>query len=291
MLKRINWKAVLYGFLWLISLGGLVTLMGFIEVKKGETECVDVKVIIPEVNSFIERADIDEMLLKNPGSLLGRKLHQIDIHAIENSLKANPYIEEAKVFADMDGVINIKICQREPVLRVLNLTSQDFYIDRKGLKMPVSSNFTAHVLVANGYILEPFGNKVDTLRTSLARDLYKTALFIEGDTLWREQIEQMYVNQSGEIEMVPRVGNHQIVLGNADSLKIKFGNLLAFYKKALPAVGWDAYKTITIKYTNQVVCVKNVIDSTLATPAAKPLQAIKNETLNNIQDTVKTVTR
>lgn len=291
MLKRINWKAVLHGFLWLISLGGLVTLMSFIEVKKSETECVDVKVIIPEVNSFIERADIDEMLLKNPGSLLGRKLHQIDIHAIENSLKANPYIEEAKVFADMDGVINIKIRQREPVLRVLNLTSQDFYIDQKGLKMPVSSNFTAHVLVANGYILEPFGNKVDTLRTSLARDLYKTALFIEGDTLWREQIEQLYVNQSGEIEMVPRVGNHQIVLGNADSLKIKFGNLLAFYKKALPAVGWDAYKTITIKYTNQVVCVKNVIDSTLATPVAKPLQAIKNETLNNIQDTVKTVTR
>lgn len=291
MLKRINWKAVLYGFLWLISLGGLVTLMSFIEIKKSETECVDVKVIIPEVNSFIERADIDEMLLKNPGSLLGRKLHQIDIHAIENSLKANPYIEEAKVFADMDGVINIKIRQREPVLRVLNLTSQDFYIDQKGLKMPVSSNFTAHVLVANGYILEPFGNKVDTLRTSLARDLYKTALFIEGDTLWREQIEQLYVNQSGEIEMVPRVGNHQIVLGNADSLKIKFGNLLAFYKKALPAVGWDAYKTITIKYTNQVVCVKNVIDSTLATPVAKPLQTIKNETLNNIQDTVKTVTR
>ena len=281
----------MYGFLWLISLGGLVTLMSFIEVKKSETECVDVKVIIPEVNSFIERSDIDEMLLKNPGSLLGRKLHQIDIHAIENSLKANPYIEEAKVFADMDGVINIKIRQREPVLRVLNLTSQDFYIDQKGLKMPVSSNFTAHVLVANGYILEPFGNKVDTLRTSLARDLYKTALFIEGDTLWREQIEQLYVNQSGEIEMVPRVGNHQIVLGNADSLKIKFGNLLAFYKKALPAVGWDAYKTITIKYTNQVVCVKNVIDSTLATPVAKPLQAIKNETLNNIQDTVKTVTR
>ena len=281
----------MYGFLWLISLGGLVTLMSFIEIKKSETECVDVKVIIPEVNSFIERSDIDEMLLKNPGSLLGRKLHQIDIHAIENSLKANPYIEEAKVFADMDGVINIKIRQREPVLRVLNLTSQDFYIDQKGLKMPVSSNFTAHVLVANGYILEPFGNKVDTLRTSLARDLYKTALFIEGDTLWREQIEQLYVNQSGEIEMVPRVGNHQIVLGNADSLKIKFGNLLAFYKKALPAVGWDAYKTITIKYTNQVVCVKNVIDSTLATPVAKPLQAIKNETLNNIQDTVKTVTR
>ncbi|MEJ6979822.1 cell division protein FtsQ [Pedobacter sp. P351] len=287
MLKKINWKAVLYGFLWLISLGGLVTLMSFIEIKKSEIKCVNVNVIIPEVNSFIERADIDEMLSKNPGSLLGFSLHKIDIHYIENSLKANPYIEEAKVFADMNGIINIKIRQREPVLRILNLTSQDFYIDEKGLKMPTSSNFTAHVLVANGYILEPFGNRVDTLRTNLARDLYKTALYIEGDTLWREQIEQLYVNQKSEIEMVPRVGNHKIILGNADSLKIKMGNLLAFYKTALPAVGWDTYKTINIKYTNQVVCVKNVIDSTLIVPVTRLLQKINHDALNNIQDTVK----
>ena len=112
---------------------------------------------------------------------------------------------------------------------------------------------------------------------------------MEGDTLWREQIEQLYVNQQNEIEMVPRVGNHKIVLGGADSLETKFMNLLAFYKKAIPAVGWDAYKTINIKYANQVVCVKNIIDSTLITssPKPKPATATITDTLNKIQDTVK----
>ncbi|MBC8052115.1 MAG: cell division protein FtsQ [Sphingobacteriaceae bacterium] len=291
MLKRINWKAILYGFLWLISLGGLVTLMSFIEIKKDEMKCEDIKVIIPEVDSFIHRDDIDEMIQKNSGPLIGRRLHNIDIHEIEEALKANPYIEDAKVFADMNGVLNVKIRQREPVLRVLNFTNQDFYIDKNGLKMPVSANFTAHVLVANGFILEPFGNRVDTLRTELAKDLFKTALFVEGDTLWREQIEQLYVNQQSEIEMVPRVGNHKIILGGADSLQTKFENLLAFYKKAIPAVGWDAYKTINIKYANQVVCVKNVIDSTLVTSIPKPAAKKITDTLNKIQDTVKTVTR
>jgi cell division protein FtsQ len=294
MLKRINWKAIVYGFLWVISLGGLVTLMSFIEIKKDEMKCADVKVIIPEINSFIERADIDEMLLKNSGSLLGRNLHNIDLHGIEKTLKANPYIEDARVYADMHGVINIKIRQREPVLRVLNFTNQDFYIDRKGLKMPVSPNFTAHVLVANGFILEPFANKVDTLKTDMAKGLFKAALYVEDDTLWREQIEQLYVNQQSEIEIVPRVGNHKIVLGNADSLKIKFGNLLAFYKKAMPVVGWDAYKIINIKYTNQVVGVKNVIDSTAIAAKVsvpKPAPATGTDTLNKIQDTVTTLTR
>lgn len=289
MLKRINWKAILYGFLWLVSLGGLVTLMSFIEIKKDELKCEDVRVIIPEVDSFIHRDDIDQMIAKNSGSLIGRRLNDIDIHNIEEALKANPYIEEAKVYADMNGVVNVKIRQREPVLRVLNFTNQDFYVDRNGLKMPVSDNFTAHVLVANGFILEPFANKIDTLRTPLARDLFKTALFIEGDTLWREQIEQLYVNQQSEIEMVPRVGNHKILLGGADLLEAKFLNLLAFYKKAIPVVGWDAYKTINIKYVNQVIGVKNVIDSAEVSP--EPTRTKLTDTLNKIQDTVKTLTR
>ncbi|MBC7915035.1 MAG: cell division protein FtsQ [Pyrinomonadaceae bacterium] len=291
MLKRINWKAILYGFLWLLSLGGLVTLMSFIEIKKSEIKCQDVKIIIPDVESFIGRREIDDIILLTSGTLVGRNLHTIDIHKIEKALKLNPYIEATKVYADMDGTIRIRISQREPVLRVINFTNQDFYIDKHGLKIPVSVNFTPHVLVANGFILEPFANKVDTLRTQLAKDLYKTALFVQGDTLWREQIEQMYVNNQKEIELVPRVGNHKIILGAADSLEVKFSNLLAFYKKAMPTVGWDAYKIINIKYTNQVVCVKNGLDSAALKPISAPAQSLSTDTLKNIKDTVKLSTQ
>jgi cell division protein FtsQ len=52
------------------------------------------------------------------------------------------------------------------------------------------------------------------------------------------------------------------LLGNADSLALKFNNLKVFYKQALPMVGWDAYKTINIKYTNQVIGLKTkLLDS------------------------------
>ena len=147
-------------------------------------------------------------------------------------------------------------------------------------------------MVANGYILEPFANKVDTLKTDLSKSLYKTSLFFVGDTLWREQIEQLFVNDQTEIEMVPRVGDHKIILGNDNDLETKFTNLLAFYKKALPAVGWDAYNTINIKYTNQIVCVKNKIDSTATVKSTpKPSAAISTDTIQKIQDTVKTATR
>ena len=136
-----------------------------------------------------------------------------------------------------------------------------FYIDANGYKIPLSDSYTAKVLVASGFIEEDFNGRVDTLKTKMAKDLYRTALYIKGDTLWDNQIEQLFVDLKGDVEMVPRVGSHKIILGSTDSLQTKFRNLLVFYKKAIPKVGWDTYKTINLKYNNQIVCEKNIIDS------------------------------
>lgn len=265
MLKKINWRAILFGFLWLISLSGLVTLMSFIEVKKSALKCTDVKVFLPGQYNFVERDEVDRILMENGGAMLGKDMNDINIHKLENALKANPFIEFAKVYADMTGVIQVQIRQRQPVLRVVNMANLHFYIDGNGNKIPLSDNYTAKVLVASGLIEEDFSGRVDTLKTKMARDLFRTALYIKSDTLWDNQIEQLFVDLKGDIEMVPRVGGHKIILGSADSLQIKFRNLLVFYKKAIPKVGWDTYKSINLKYANQIVCEKNIIDSTKIT--------------------------
>ncbi|PWS26444.1 cell division protein FtsQ [Pedobacter yonginense] len=254
MLKRVNWNAILTGCAWLISLAGVVVLLSFINVKKQTVKCTDVKILIPGADNFIEREEIDAILRQDQGVLLGRNIEKINIHQIEKKLRSNPYIGFAKVYMDMDGVMHIEVKQRQPILRIMNAGGQDFYIDNDGLKMPISSNFTANVLVATGNITEVFGSRVDTLHTQLARDLYKTALYIKKDTLWDNQIEQIEVNAKNDMVLIPRVGDETIILGNADSLDVKMRNLKVFYHRALPQVIARRYKTINIKYSNQIVC-------------------------------------
>ncbi|WP_231461971.1 cell division protein FtsQ/DivIB [Pedobacter sp. Leaf132] len=272
MFNRTNWSTIFTGFAWLVGLVGVVVLLSFINVKKQTVKCTNVKILIPGADNFIEREEVDQILREDQGVLVGRNLEQINIHQIEKKLQANPYIGFAKVFVDMDGVLNIEIKQRQPVLRILNNSGQDFYIDNDGLKMPISPNFTANVLVATGNIQEVFGTRVDTLRTQMARDLYKTAQYMKRDTLWDNQIEQITVDLKNDIELIPRVGNQRIILGNADSLDIKMKNLLIFYKKAMPQVGWETYRTINIKYTNQIICEKR--DSSLIAKQARKLTAV-----------------
>jgi cell division protein FtsQ len=257
MFKKRIWRHILISFAWVISLGGLVVLMSFIEIKKAEVACKEVKVYIPGNQYFIDREEVDNILKVHRHKLVGRLMENINLHELEKKLKANPFIELAKVYADMDGIIKVEISQRQPIIRVMNQFDQDYYIDQHGVKIPLSANFTARVLAANGYIDEVFANKVDTLHTDIAKQLFKTADFITRDSLWDAQIAQVYVNQDHEIELIPRVGNNRILLGNANDLEAKFHNLLVFYKQALPRVGWDRYKTINIKYANQVVGVKS----------------------------------
>ncbi|SDS08056.1 cell division protein FtsQ [Mucilaginibacter mallensis] len=259
MFKKRIWKYILISFCWLASLGGLVVLMSFIDVKKAGVLCTDVKVYIPGNQYFIDKDEIDNILQIKRHALIGHALEGINIRALEDKLKANPFIETAKVYTDMDGVIWVEITQRQPILRILNQDDKDFYVDQHGFKVPLSANFTAQVLAANGFIDEPFSGRVDTLHTEIAREVFATADYIRKDSLWDAQIAQIYVNKDHEIELIPRVGNQRILLGNADSLDVKFHNLLAFYKKALPQMGWDTYKTINIKYANQVIGVKNVM--------------------------------
>lgn len=283
MLKSINWKAIFKVFAWLVCLAGLVVLMSFIEIKKLEVKCTKVEIYIPGADNFIEREEIDAILKQSSGNLIGKNLSLINIHQIEKAIKANPYIAFVKVFADMDGVIRIEVKQRQPILRVINANGQDYYIDNQGLKIPVSSNFTANVLVATGNILERFYGKIDTLFTPLAKNLYKTALYANNDPLWDAQFEQLYVNEKYDIEIIPRVGDQRIILGNADSLEVKMKNLLAFYKQAMPKIGWDTYKTINLKYTNQVVCEKyNSSAVSEVKPATTDSAAIMNKAVDSL---------
>ena len=270
MFKKPIWKYLLISFAWAISLGGLVTLMGFIELKKSEVICKDVKIYIPGNQYFIDKDEVDNILQVHTHALIGRRMESINIHDLRNKLKANPFIEFVKVYADMDGVINVEISQRQPILRILNRFDQDFYVDQHGLKIPLSANFTARVLAANGYIDELFANHVDTLHNAITIELFKTADYIRKDSLWGAQIAQLYINKDHEIELIPRVGNNRILLGNADSLDAKFHNLLAFYKQALPRMGWDTYKVINIKYANQVIGVRDgaIIKDSLQSKAA-----------------------
>jgi len=81
----------------------------------------------------------------------------------------------------------------------------------------------------------------------------KCIYYINGDRFWKAQIQQIYVNEEGEFELIPLVGAHVIVFGMFDRAGDKFAKLESFYRNGLNVKGWNSYDMINLKYEGQIV--------------------------------------
>ncbi len=254
---------------WILLVAGAGTLVGFVEVAQYDQTCKKVKIHIDygAADVLITKRDVDSIVMKTAGSLKGKPLGFVNIGAIENAIRNQPYVSKVHIYENNPGTIFIDIRQREPLLRIINRNFENFYLDESGVLLPVNQGFSARVLVANGFIPDSYIKnpkyRVNMLALSdsiyydsLLTNLYKLAMYITHDKFLRAQIDQIYVNSTGDFELIPRVGNHLIILGSADDLDAKFKKLLAFYKFGLNKIGWNKYNTLNIKYKNQVLCSK-----------------------------------
>ena len=263
-------KKVLYIAGWTSLVLAAIVMSGFIDYRMSEEKCAEIMIDITDEKSygFITEGDIFELLNREFNTPISQKIKDIKTYDIEKRLREHEAVKNAEVYVTIDRKLIIKLWQRKPILRVFSKQGS-FYIDEFGEIMPVMRKFTAHVPVATGNIDIPMkeirnlqrGQAIEkNIDTSLYQDLFELARFIDSNPLWRAQIEQVYVDKESEIELIPRVGNHTIVLGEVHDLEEKFEKLLLFYQKGLTKTGWNEYKKINLKFKNQVVCTKRYIN-------------------------------
>lgn len=269
-MKKLNYKKILITVLWIIAIAGLASSWAF--VSKSERNIVaktlNISIHNNDENLFLSENDIKTFFSERKDSLLLNQYKNINIPELEKSLNSHPAIENAEVAADINGEIKIDITQRTPVLRIINKDGESFYIDSQTKLMPLNDNYSARVIIASGFIYEPFSRRyqysVDQIKksetfkeVSLLDDIYDVADFINKDSVLTNLIHQIYVNEEKEIELFPVIGNQKIVFGSATDVAEKFNKLKLFYTEGMnKADSWTKYSNINLKYKNLVVCTK-----------------------------------
>lgn len=258
---------------WVLLIAGLATLFAFVQKQEDDLLCSKINISIQrdpmQENYFVEEDAIRELIAQRFGQIENTSLKHIDVNYLERLMYANPWVAKADVFLSIDGVVDIEIEQRQPILRIINVNGENYYMDSEGRLMLWSADFTPRMLIASGNIQERYEDwsKVslrelinnDTLKThTMLDDLYTMARFILADEFWSAHVEQIYVNLLGEIELVPKVGDHKIIFGGSDEMAEKFWKLKTFYTEGLNYTGWQNYDTLNLKFNNQVVCTKIV---------------------------------
>lgn len=281
-MKKINWKLIGIVSLWIIGLSAVITSLAFTEVRQQRVLCKKIEINInrEDENYFINKQDIFKILYGTGDSLVGTSIDRIPVSLLERLLKLNKYVEDADVYIDIKGKLQVNVVQRKPILRIFNNMNQSFYVDEEGGKMPLSNLYTANVLVANGNIVEQYDGNDDSIKTPMLKSLFYLTNVIRADKFWTAQIEQVYIEENQDIVLIPRVGDHKIIFGDTSNATEKFENLVVFYQNALPKVGWNTYHTISVKFKGQLVCSRR-------DKAELPIVTLNDSLMRGLVDTAK----
>ncbi len=266
---KIN-KKIVSVVLWIIGLSMLLFSLAFASARQKNVEIQNLSISVAntEVNEFIDEDGLKNYLKDRQDTILNTEIKNLDITNVEKVLNGHPDIESADVSVDINGDVNINVLQRTPIVRIFNLDGESYYIDTQSKLMPLNETQTARVLIATGFIFEPYSRRVITPVNVIAKneiyskfsvldDIYAMADFIKKDSVLNKLVHQIKVLPDKEFELYLAIGNHKILFGQAVDIEEKFRKLKLFYTDGLNKTdGWNTYSIINIKYKNQVVCTK-----------------------------------
>lgn len=237
---------------WLGIAAWFVVILGFVSGQAEEVLCNRIEVVLTDTvqNRFVTESDIREFFQSEGMELQGYPIREINTRQMEGILEENPYIRNAEVSTDISGKMEVRIEQRVPLVRIMPKGSRGYYLDAEGKTMPLSDQFTPHIMLLTGN-LGAGDAEEETLE-----EIYRFCSYVSEHPFWNDQLVQIYRNQKGEYELIPRVGAHQILFGSMEEWEKKLRNLELLYEQGFSAYGWNSYGIINLKYTNQIICTK-----------------------------------
>jgi cell division protein FtsQ len=249
------------------TLGPLAVLLGlgFAEHTNHQATCNSLRVEADVASGlrFIDEAMVRERVLQ-VADPLGKPLRSLAMPRIEEDLRRLPCVQRADAYHTMDGVLHVRVAQRKPLVRVLDMDGRSFYLDHAGHTMPISNHWTARVPVVVGALREPRAASdvfdvcgTDSLMATSALDeVWRVAKAVHKDAFWRAMVDQIVVTPNGELELVPMVGNQRLAIGNGKDVEHRLAKLRAFYAQGMPQGDWRRWSRIDVRFAGQVVCTK-----------------------------------
>jgi len=240
-MKLFNWTNIR-----LVLMFALVIFLFSFTSKRNESRKLtkSVVVFVGDNASFVNRETVDKLLIENNKDAQSIDKDKLDLNKLEKVLNSHEMIEKSEVFVSVDGILKAIVKQKTPIARVFD-GDDSFYIDYEGNTMPLSTNFTARVPLVSGKI-----NKKNS------EDLAELFRIIHNDAFLKKNIIGVQIMPNGSLIMLNRNFNYQIDFGGDVRVRAKFNNYKAFFQKAVLDSSLYKYKTIDLRFAQQVVCTK-----------------------------------
>lgn len=240
----------------------LATSLSMSASKKETLTCTGLKVVVADSTerSFVTPDDVKRYLDKEFSGYAGMRISELDLKRAEKIIDDKSAVLKSQAYITKDGILNITVTQREPVIR-FQKADGGFYADCRGYIFPLQSSYTARVPIIDGKIPINLsagykGTLTDKAEKKWMDQILEMIEYMNNEKHWAEDIVQISVSGNGDIVMVPRKGKEKFIFGGPDRYEEKFNLMERYYTGILPEKGKDYYSTVNVKYSGQIICRK-----------------------------------
>lgn len=242
---------------WFAVGGTVLGLLIAAAIKKDASLCKGIDPTIYGFNKdfFIEEKDIESSIVASIGMPVKEKsIGSFDLRKLELELEKNIWIKKANLFFDNNGILHAKIQGRLPIARIFTTAGTSFYIDTALTRLPVTELKAVNVQVFTSFP----GDKIvlSAADSLLLMDVRNISMALQKDSFCMAMIDQVDITQNRKFEMVPKLGNHVILFGDASDIDKKIERLKLFYSKVFAKAGMNYYAILNVQYEGQVVAKK-----------------------------------
>ena len=219
---------------------------------------IDVKIDYKGGDTLISGDNVMKTVERQFGKLSSKKRKEIHCEEIESYLLRQNLISTANVFLTLSGTLNVDIVQNRMLVRIYNTSGGQFYLDYNEQVCSALFRGVANVIIASGELRGMPMSKsfLDSVSFPIYHEIYKIASLIERDNILRNQIDQIYFSKKDKFQLIPKVGDYVILLGETDRLEERLRKLHYLYKEGFTKYGWNNYSLVNLKFDNQVVCTR-----------------------------------
>ena len=240
-MRRINW----HGVRLVMVFFAMIFLYSFSSNRNSVRKInkIDIQFDSKE-NMFLTHQMVNNLLIQNLVDASRLQKDKVDLNTLENILNHHEMIEKAEVFSTIDGFLNTRITQKTPILRVIS-DNDSYYLDKKGDRISLSTNFSARVPLVVGEISKEKRKPYLNLFNEINKDDFLS-----------KNITGAQIMPSGNVVLTNRSFDYKIAFGKPINVQKKLRNYKAFFHHAIKDTLIKEYKEINLMFTQQVVCKK-----------------------------------
>jgi cell division protein FtsQ len=240
-------------YLKLAVVGLLAAFLAFAASDRLDSQLSDVIIEIEKSQSkkyLLNEKDVKLKLKQILGYDISlANLGQIDLYDLERKLTSDQRINKSDLFIDKHNRLYVKVEQRQPIVRIQVSGGKDYYLDYNGERIPVTEAFRVPVVTGNvGAYVANYKDK----KNSGLNQVWQLSQRIYDNDFLRVLVEQIDVDNKGEMTIVPKFPQSKIVLGDGLDLDGKLKRIGDYYKH-LKKHGHDPEKDeVDVKYEGHI---------------------------------------